>query len=209
MSGQPDPAQLPEPPSAGRRERQRLETRERLFEAALAEFREAGFARAQIDRIVERAGVARGTFYFHFPTKEHVLLELQKRAERDLTRRMAESVQGARSLREYLRGTVDAILVEDTTFEPELQRELLAMYVRHPEPAYLAAADDPLLQEMVDAFQEAAERGEIRSDLSPEELVGTFMRALFGWVAIRAIEPLPGQRTVDTFIDIFVRGVSP
>ena len=37
--------------------------------------RTQGFSNAQIDRIVERAGVARGTFYFHFPTKEHVLVE--------------------------------------------------------------------------------------------------------------------------------------
>jgi len=62
-----------------RRERQRLETRGRLYEAALAEFRRVGFANAQIEAIVERAGVARGTFYFHFPTTEHVLLEFQHR----------------------------------------------------------------------------------------------------------------------------------
>ncbi len=58
----------------GRRERQRLETRARLYETALAEFKDVGFNDAQIDRIAEKAGVARGTFYFHFPTKEHVLL---------------------------------------------------------------------------------------------------------------------------------------
>ena len=46
---------------------------------AVDEFRREGFARAQVDRIVAAAGVARGTVYFHFPSKEHVLLELQQK----------------------------------------------------------------------------------------------------------------------------------
>src|ERR1700747_1676263 len=64
-----------------RRDKQREDTRNRLFEAALAEFRRVGFANAQIDDIVRAAGVARGTFYFHFPTKEHVLVELERAEE--------------------------------------------------------------------------------------------------------------------------------
>ena len=76
------------PDGLSRRERQRLETRERIYNTALAEFREVGVAEAQIDRIAEKAGIARGTFYFHFSTKEHVLIELQHRAERALVERI-------------------------------------------------------------------------------------------------------------------------
>ena len=61
------------------RSRQRAETRERIFETALREFRDVGFAGAQIDRIAKKAGVARGTFYFHFPMKDDVMLELARR----------------------------------------------------------------------------------------------------------------------------------
>src|SRR5262249_56340205 len=83
------------PPRAGAaiaypsRTRQRLETRDRLFEAALAEFRRAGVAAAEIERIVRAAGVARGTFYLHFPTKDHVLMELLRRKQAVLARRLA------------------------------------------------------------------------------------------------------------------------
>ena len=59
------------------RERRRDLTRERLFEAAIEEFRREGFDRASIARIAKRAGVSRASFYFHFPTKDHVLAELQ------------------------------------------------------------------------------------------------------------------------------------
>ena len=38
-------------------------------------------AEADVGAIVAAAGVAHGTFYFHFPTKEHVLFELERQAE--------------------------------------------------------------------------------------------------------------------------------
>ena len=38
-------------------------------------------AAADVGSIVAAAGVAHGTFFFHFPTKEHVLLELEPREE--------------------------------------------------------------------------------------------------------------------------------
>lgn len=58
------------------RETKRLQTRERLLGAAVAEFKRSGMADADVGAIVSAAGVAHGTFFFHFPTKEHVLLEL-------------------------------------------------------------------------------------------------------------------------------------
>src|SRR5689334_16472472 len=63
------------------RETRRMQTRERLMGAAVAEFKRSGVAAADVASIVGAAGVAHGTFFFHFPTKEHVLLELERREE--------------------------------------------------------------------------------------------------------------------------------
>ncbi|AAS05891.1 TetR/AcrR family transcriptional regulator [Mycobacterium avium subsp. paratuberculosis] len=76
--------QSPATPSArggGIREARRRETRARLFDAALAEISQRGLAAADVSAIVADAGVARGTFYFHFPTKEHVLVEVERAEE--------------------------------------------------------------------------------------------------------------------------------
>ena len=61
------------------RQARRLLTRERILGAAIAEFKHAGMAGADVGAIVAAAGVAHGTFYFHFPTKGHILLELETR----------------------------------------------------------------------------------------------------------------------------------
>ena len=66
------PARNPVP----HRERQRLETHRRVFEAALEIFIRDGVAAARIEDITSLAAVSRGSFYFHFPTKEDVLLAI-------------------------------------------------------------------------------------------------------------------------------------
>ena len=63
------------------RDARRLQTRERILGAAIAEFKRAGMSGADVHAIVAAAGVAHGTFFFHFPSKEHVLLELESREE--------------------------------------------------------------------------------------------------------------------------------
>ncbi len=63
------------------RELQRQETRRRLYQCALDVFRRDGVANCRIEDIAKAAGVSRGAFYFHFPTKEDVLLERMRETE--------------------------------------------------------------------------------------------------------------------------------
>lgn len=62
---------------AARRPRQAraIETRRRVYEAAIAEFQRVGVEAARIEDIVSAAGVSWGTFFTYFPTKEDVILE--------------------------------------------------------------------------------------------------------------------------------------
>jgi AcrR family transcriptional regulator len=191
------------------RERQRAETRERIFEAAVAEFRRAGMAAASIDRIAKMAGVVRGSFYFHFPTKEHVLLELRARSEQAIVERLAALRAGSASLGEALHAVVDAILAAQTEIDnPRLTRDALAMYVR--EPIVPDAADDrfPLLGELVRHCAAAAEAGAVRSDLPPERVALMFLTSMFGFLA-NALEDAERRAALDGLVDVFLRGVSP
>jgi hypothetical protein len=59
---------LPQVRSSARQTR-RLQTRERILDAAIAEFKGSGMARADVGAIVGAAGVAHGTFYFTSPPR--------------------------------------------------------------------------------------------------------------------------------------------
>ncbi len=53
--------------------------RERLFQVALTHFRQLGYTQASVSQITSETGVAKGTFFNHFPTKDHVLSEVLHR----------------------------------------------------------------------------------------------------------------------------------
>src|SRR6202051_2183705 len=58
---------------SNRRERRRVETRERIYRAALRIFAQRGYLDTTVEDITEAADVGKGTFFNYFPTKEHVL----------------------------------------------------------------------------------------------------------------------------------------
>src|ERR1700735_5847172 len=74
------------------RDAQRRQTRQKVYAAALAEFKRTGMAGADVGDIAAAAGVARGTFYFHFPTKEHVLAEFERHEEARLVAQLSKSL---------------------------------------------------------------------------------------------------------------------
>jgi len=63
------------PPARRPRQARAIETRRRVYEAALAEFQRVGVEAARIDDIVSAAGVSWGTFFHYFPSKQDVILE--------------------------------------------------------------------------------------------------------------------------------------
>ena len=191
-----------------RRDRQRLETRARVYEAAVDEFRREGFARAQVDRIVAAAGVARGTFYFHFPSKEHVLLELQQKHEAAIEARL-DAMPPPRSARELLEQVVDALLSEiGEKVDPALLREILALYIRRPGDLDLSDQPFPVVSAVTGRFTEAARVGDLRNDIPPAQLAVLLLTSLFGFLSPDETEPEELRRRLESVISIFLHGIS-
>jgi len=66
------------------------DTRQRLFDATLSLIGEKGYAATTVDEIVERAGVAKGTVYYHFKSKAELVDALI--AQQPLSTRMRAAV---------------------------------------------------------------------------------------------------------------------
>ena len=167
------------------RARQRADTKERIFETALREFREVGFAGAQIDRIAKNAGIARGTFYFHFHTKDDVMLELARRINRRGAERLALLVGGDPCLDAFLTGLVDILIDEfGLVSDAGLNAEVLSLYIRRPFDLADPTSNAPNIhEELVGHIRTMQERGDLKLSILPEELSLVIMSSLFGILA--------------------------
>jgi TetR/AcrR family transcriptional regulator, transcriptional repressor for nem operon len=59
------------------------QTRERIMDAAQAMVLDVGLGGTSVEKVIEAAGVARGTFFYHFKTKHDLAAALLERYAAD------------------------------------------------------------------------------------------------------------------------------
>lgn len=166
------------------RDAQRLETRQRVFDAALAEFKRKGAAEADVRVIVEAAGVARGTFYFHFPTKEHVLAELERREDARISGELARFLTGAHDLPSVLGEVVRAVVAMERRLGGLLFREVLSQHFSPTRPVDDVWEKYATIRVVVEELERAHHRGELFVDVDPVASAVFFLLGLYGVLII-------------------------
>ncbi|MCC6217716.1 MAG: TetR/AcrR family transcriptional regulator [Polyangiaceae bacterium] len=109
---------------AATRQEAKAATRQALLAAAAAELEGRGFAAVSVADIAARAGVATGTFYVHFPTKEAVADELLAGFSERLAERLAGLLLAPGDLEPKVRRAATAFLAEC-----EGERAMLGAYL--------------------------------------------------------------------------------
>ncbi len=186
------------------RDKQREETRRRVFLAALEVFRRDGVANCRIDDIAQRAEVSRGAFYFHFPTKDDVLIELLRESERPIAKAIDELPAGT-GLDRVLDALADALAdfwSKDRELLPDVATVALRMQAvvndREAEPVRAALAR---------RFESAAGRGELSGVLPPEVLSDFFLaNALAAMLAWCAAPTLTLEVVLKGVVHLFLQG---
>jgi len=84
------------------------ETRGKIIQAALACFSRAGYDATGVAEICTTAGVSKGAFYHHFPSKEAVFIVLLNEWLAELDLRFAEIRANAQNVPEVLRAMAGA-----------------------------------------------------------------------------------------------------
>ena len=78
------------------------ETRSNILGAALKCFGQRGYEATGVAEICKRAGVTKGAFYYHFPSKQAVFLELFNRWLEGISKQLAEARSEATGVPEGL-----------------------------------------------------------------------------------------------------------
>ncbi|MDT8718592.1 TetR/AcrR family transcriptional regulator [Clostridium sp. 19966] len=72
-------------------------TKNAIFEVAIKEFSMNGYNKTTMDSIAEKAGVAKGTLYYHFNSKEEIFNYIMEEGMSRLSYRVEEAVKGQKN----------------------------------------------------------------------------------------------------------------
>jgi AcrR family transcriptional regulator len=155
---------LPAPPTQARG----VDKRDRLFEAAIARYHQAGIADTRVEDVIADAGVSWTTFFRYFPRKEDVLLEGAARHFRDRVRLVAEeSLQDRRlKVRTVIERTFAALL-EPADLSPALHNAALLEVFASPARFAALVGDhpQPVIGLVAELLAEGQGRGEVAADV--------------------------------------------
>jgi len=173
-----------------------LRNRERVLEAAKDVF-SAGGPEASLEAVARRAGVGIGTLYRHFPTREALFEAVYRREVQhlwELAEQLKSEGEPVAALRRWLRSNVEFVATKKG------MSAALALAVQGSSELH-AYAFDRLTKAVAALLGRAVAAGEIRSDVSPEDL----LRALVGMCYLH---DQPGwQASVLRLLDVFVDGL--
>jgi AcrR family transcriptional regulator len=167
---------------------QRKLTRARLVEAALHLFSTSGYEHATIDDISQQAGYSKGAYYFHFSTKDDILLELLRIwAEGRTSVLAAETSDGAESRESIERMLSSFFSYQDAPDWYAVLLEFWAQAVRNPEVSKrLSQAYAGWRRQIAEAFARAATTGALHVE-SAQDAAAVALAAHDGHAVQRAI----------------------
>src|SRR6202047_1046534 len=182
--------------SPGKPRADAVRNRERVLEAAKAVF-SAGGAEASLEAVARSAGVGIGTLYRHFPTREALFEAVYRREVQhlaDLAEQLKQEAQPVDALRHWMRSNVKFV----ATKKGMSAALSLAAYKNSELFSY---SFDRLRQAVGGLLKRAIAAGEIRDDITPEDL----LRALVGMCYMH---DQPGwQTSVLRLVDVFIDGL--
>jgi len=173
-----------------------VRNRERVLEAAKAVFSTGG-AEASLEAVARAAGVGIGTLYRHFPTREALFEAVYRREVQhlaDLAERLKQEAQPIDALRQWMRSNVKFVATKKG------MSAALAL-VAYKNSELYSYSFDQLTRAVGALLERAVATGEIRDDISPEDL----LRALVGMCYMH---DQPGwQTSVLRLVDVFIDGL--
>jgi AcrR family transcriptional regulator len=188
-----------------RRERKKQETRQSMMESALRLFSERGYDATTVKDITDAAGVAKGTFFNYFDTKEAILPAIAACRVEQLEAALGSESGAAAGPTGRIKLAL-RLVAEDPLCEKQLAHQLFAAMMHRREVGPGHALRD-LLAEQV---RQAQVVGEIREELDPFYLAGVirslFFQRLVMWHQGHCPAPLP--ELIDGLVDLLLEGAA-
>ncbi len=155
-----------------------------IFDAAVAVFSEKGFARATMEEVARRAGIAKGTLYNNYRSKKELFLSLIEEG----IERLESAVRREVARREDISGKLEALIGAQLSFFEEyrdycklLLSEVWGLGTRWEEQV------ERLRSGYIRIIRDLIEKGQAEGVIRKNLEVDAAATAVFGAVAVAAL----------------------
>ena len=173
----------------------------------MKEIARSGLAAADVGAITAAAGVARGTFYFHFPTKEDVLVALEQREELRIVAGLERRTASAGDLRAVLAAVVRQVRAAERRLGPSLFRSMLSIHFTPASADSVQLDNHPVAIFIVNAVREARRTGRVSAGVDAAEVALIFLTGLFALLTTRGGPSRKRDALLDTYVATILDGV--
>jgi AcrR family transcriptional regulator len=181
-------------------ESHRREVRDATIDATAALVAEHGLLSVTMSRIAKETGIGRATLYKHFPDIEAILLAWHDRQINGHLGYLANVRDQARDAGDPLRSVLEAYALISHDSHGHHDSELAAFL--HRDEQVLRAQHQ--VHDMIrDLLTEAAESGDVRDDVAPDELANYCLHALAGASSLRS------KASVGRLVAVTLAGLRP
>jgi AcrR family transcriptional regulator len=200
------------PTSAGRRERKKLETRERIFESAVVLFAAHGYDSTTMEQIGERADVSRATVFNYFARKEDIVFEWFGRLRVEFAAALVEDDQHTVDSTSRLRRAF-RVLADGYDADPATGRAMVRAWQRAGGPLLANGSDAPQL--VANAVRAGQRDGDVPRGVDPDRaaliLFDAYLGVLYRWVLDETDQLALGEQlaaTLDLLLPAITRASS-
>jgi TetR/AcrR family fatty acid metabolism transcriptional regulator len=185
--------------------------RERILSSAMRVFAEKGFFGAKVSDIAEAAGVADGTIYLYFKSKDDLLISLFEEQMERVNDELGRAMDGAASPPEKLRRFIRAYM--DLVAENRHAAEVITIELRQ-SAKFMKEYRNPRFAEFLKRLAAVIDEGQKKGTLKNGMPAPVAARALFGaldelalmWVTARG-DRLDIRRVADWIGDLVLQGL--
>lgn len=196
------------PTRAGRRERKKMETRERIFESGVALFAAHGYDSTTMEQIGERADVSRATVFNYFARKEGIVFEWFGRLRAEFAKALAEDDQHTVDSTSRIRRAF-RVLADLYEADPETGRALVRAWQRAGGPLLADESDAPQL--VADSVRAGQRAGDIPRGVDPDRaaliLFDAYLGVLYRWVLDETDQLALGEQLTAT-LDLILPAIT-
>lgn len=172
------------------REKKKLKTKNKIFEVSGRLFKEKGYENTTVDEITKEAGIAKGTFFNYFPTKEALLMYFGEQKDELIYNLIEKETIKSIPIKEKIKNLL-VFLAE--SYEKDKALTKLLMFEYHRNIIHMGLRpDEPknsihrLSNILCDFLEEGVKNREIKNHIkvkkASENLTAIYFHSLIVWL---------------------------